>query len=167
MGSGSSSPRPLARGEQSRSQRYRVVGALNAATGRVSFLHDSRISREVFSRFLRQVDREYPEAETIWLVWDNWPVHHSDEVQQTLRALPRLRVIALPTYAPWLNPIEKLWRKFRQEVDYLHPLALDWKALQSRVKAFFGQFRDGSDALLHYVGLTGQDTLARALLAGP
>ena len=29
---------------------------------------------------------------------------------------PRIEPVWLPTYAPWLNPIEKLWRWLRQEV---------------------------------------------------
>jgi transposase len=57
--------------------------------------------------------------------------------KQTLAQVPRLQVISLPTYSPWLNPIEKLWRKFRQEVDYVHPLTDDWKRLRKRVQAFF------------------------------
>jgi transposase len=121
----------------------------------------------VFSRFVRQLEQAYPEAESIYLIWDNWPVHHSDEVKHTVAHLPRLHVITLPTYAPWLNPIEKLWRKFRQEVDYLHPLADDWKRLRERVQVFFDQFAHGSAALLRYVGLFGTGKLASALQAGP
>jgi hypothetical protein len=81
--------------------------------------------------------------------------------------LLRLQVITLPTYATWLNPIEKLWRKFRQEVDYLHLLADDWQRLRERVQAFFDQFAHGSVDLLRYVGLCGAGTLASALQAGP
>jgi transposase len=160
-------PRPLADRKQSRYQRYRVVGALNASSGQVSVLQDSRIDREVFSRFVRRLEQAYQEAETIYLIWDNWPVHHSDVVKETLAQLPRLHVITLPTYAPWLNPIEKLWRKFRQEVDYLHPLADDWQRLRERVQAFFAQFAHGSVDLLRYVGLQGSGKLASALQAGP
>lgn len=160
-------PRPVADRKQSRYQRYRLVGALDALTGRVSYLQDSRISGEVFSRFLRQLDQAYQEAQTIYLIWDNWPVHSSDVVKATLAQLPRLQVISLPTYAPWLNPIEKLWRKFRQEVDYLHVLADDWKGLRERVQQFFAQFASGSTALLRYVGLRGNGKLATALRAGP
>jgi hypothetical protein len=58
-------PRPLADRKQSRSQRYRVVGALNATSGQVQVLQDSRIDRQVFSRFLRRLDQAYPQAETI------------------------------------------------------------------------------------------------------
>jgi hypothetical protein len=74
-----------------------------------------------------------------------------------------LHVVSLPTYAPWLNPIEKLWRKFRQDVDYLHDLADDWDALCARVSQYFTQFAAGSLSLLHYVGLTGSGKLATAL----
>ncbi len=143
------------------------MGALDALTGRVNFLQDSRISGEVFSRFLRQLDQAYQEAQTIYLIWDNWPVQSSDVVKATLAQLPRLQVISLPTYAPWLNPIEKLWRKFRQEVDYLHVLADDWKGLRERVQQFFAQFASGSTDLLRYVGLRGNGKLATALQAGP
>jgi DDE superfamily endonuclease len=81
--------------------------------------------------------------------------------------LPRLQVLSLPTYAPWLNPIEKLWRKFRQEVHYLHPLPDDWQRLRERVQAFFDPFAHGSADLLRYVGLSGTGKLASALLADP
>lgn len=160
-------PRPLADRKHSPYQRYRVVGALNATNGRVHVQQDSRIDREVFSRFVRRLDQAYPDAQTIYLIWDNWPVHHSDVVTETLAQLPRLQVISLPTDAPWLNPIEKLWRKFRQEVDYLHPLADDWKGLRERVQAFFDQFAHGSADLLRSVGLGGTGKLASALHAGP
>ncbi len=160
-------PRPVADRHQSRYQRYRVVGALDAWTGRVTFRQDSHISGLVFSRFLRQLDQAYPDAERLYLIWDNWPVHSCELVQQTLRELPRLIVIGLPTYAPWLNPAEKLWRWFRQNVDYLHPLAGDWNALRERVGTFFAQFAQGSEALLRYVGLRGTGKLARALHSGP
>jgi transposase len=160
-------PRPLADRQGSRYQRYRVVGALDAWTGQVTFRQDSRISGEVFSRFLHQLDQAYPQAERLYLIWDNWPVHHCEVVQQTLLQLPRLAVVSLPTYSPWLNPAEKLWRWFRQTVDYLHPLANDWKGLRERVQAFFDQFAHGSEDLLRYVGLQGNGKLASALRGGP
>lgn len=128
---------------------------------------DSPSDRDVFSRFVRRLERSYPEAEQLYLIWDNWPGHQCDEVKRALAQLPRLQVIPLPTYAPWLNPIEKLWRKFRQEVHYWHPLADDWQRLRERVQAFFDQFAHGSTDLLRSVGLSGTGKLASALLASP
>jgi len=33
-------------------------------------------------------------------------------------AAGRLVLLYLPTYSPWLNPIEMLWRHFRREVTH-------------------------------------------------
>jgi hypothetical protein len=69
----------------------------------------------------------------------------------------------IPTYAPWLNPIEKLWRWLRQDVLRLHQWADDWPMLLSQVHAFLDQFAHGSRDLLRYVGLLGDGKLATAL----
>jgi transposase len=72
----------------------------------------------------------------------------------------------LPTYAPWLNPIEKLWRWLRQDMLKLHQRADDWRALRGRVRAFLEQFAGGSQRLLEYVGLLGNGQIAR-MIHGP
>jgi hypothetical protein len=80
-----------------------------------------------------------------------------------LQTLPSVEPVWLPTYAPWLNPIEKLWRWLRQQVLKMHRLAGDWTQLQHRVRAFLDQFADGSAQLLRYVGMAGNGKLASAL----
>ena len=87
---------------------------------------------------------------------------HAD-VLTVVDALPRIEPVWLPTYAPWLNPIEKLWRWLRQDVLKLHRLADDWPELQRRVNAFLDQFATGSHELLRYAGLSGDGSLAQAL----
>jgi hypothetical protein len=69
-----------------------------------------------------------------------------------LAKLP-IEILQLPTYAPWTNPIEKLWRWVRQSVIHFHRLSNDWQALQNKVLAFIEQFKGGSQDLLRYVGL--------------
>jgi hypothetical protein len=71
----------------------------------------------------------------------------------------------LPTSAPWLNPIEKLWRWLRQDVLKMHRLAAPWSELRQRVSLFLDQFADGSTELLRYVGLAGEGKLSQAILA--
>ncbi len=125
----------------------------------------------------------YEECERIYVVLDNWPVHfHADvlvalEEQQQLGRWPGhhpanwsekpsrearrrwgelelpIQLIRLPTYAPWLNPVEKLWRKLKQEVFHLHRLADNLEELRALVDDFLRQFASGSLDLLHYVGL--------------
>jgi transposase len=96
-------------------------------------------------------------------VQDNWSIHRHEDVQIALHSMGRIVPVWLPTYAPWLNPIEKLWRWLRQDVLKLHRLADDWPALRQQVRCFLDQFSAGSHTLLHYIGLHGDGKLAQAL----
>jgi DDE superfamily endonuclease len=96
-------------------------------------------------------------------VQDNWSIHHHDDVLATLRQVPRLEPVWLPTYAPWLNPIEQLWHWLRRDVLNGHRLADDWPQLRQQVNAFLDQFAHGSSALLRSVGLVGDGHLAYVL----
>jgi hypothetical protein len=64
-----------------------------------------------------------------------------------------IQLLPLPTYASWLNPIEKLWRGLRAEVTHLHRQADDLPALRARADAFLDRYADGSADLLRNVGL--------------
>jgi transposase len=155
-------PRPQAERAASKQQLWRVVGALNALTGQVDVLDNYIIGRKQLGTFYRQLDRRYADAQRVYLIQDNWSIHAHPDVLATLEALPRLEPVWLPTYAPWLNPIEKLWRWLKQDVLKQHRLAADWRALRQRVTAFLAQFAAGSHELLHYVGLLGDGKLAQA-----
>ena len=105
----------------------------------------------------------YPTTQRIYVVQDNWSIHHHDDVLATLRQLPRLEPVWLPTYAPWLNPIEQLWRWLRRDVLRGHRLADDWSQLRQRVNTFLDQFAHGSPALRRSAGLVGDGHLAYVL----
>jgi hypothetical protein len=157
---------------------FRAVATMNVMTGDVLYRQYSRLNRFQLSAFYADVHEAYPDAEVIYIVVDNWPVHfHPDilarlEPQRHLFWPPRLpanwptkpgpkavhddlpiQLLSLPTYASWLNPIEKLWRKLKQEILHLHRQSDQWLELRKRVAAFLEQFRYGSDELLRYVGL--------------
>ncbi|MGQ9628589.1 MAG: transposase [Anaerolineae bacterium] len=72
---------------------------------------------------------------------------------KAVKANLSIRLLCLPTYASWLNPIEKFWRWLKQDVLHLHRLGEDWQALRQRVAEFLDQFRSGSLYLLKYVSL--------------
>ena len=154
---------PLAERDGPNNKQWRVIGALNALTGRVDYLDAYIIGREKVIVFYRQLATAYAHAHRIYVVQDNWSIHSHPEVQAGLADLPQIEVVWLPTYAPWLNPIEKLWRWLREQVLTLHRLAGDWHALRERVNAFLDQFAEAADQLLHYVGLLGEGKLAQAL----
>jgi transposase len=147
----------------SKEQQWRIIGALNALTGQVDYLDGYVCGRAKVIDMYKHLVQAYPQAELLYVVQETWSIHRHPEVLEALEQWPHVEPVWLPTYAPWLNPIEKLWRWLRQDVLKLHRLAGDWKALQSRVCQFLDQFCHGSQALLEYVGLTGEGKLARAL----
>jgi DDE superfamily endonuclease len=162
-GPGAPSPAPRADRQGAPNRLWRIAGALNARTGQVTVRDNYIVGREQLGLFARQLDATYPDADRIVLVEDNWSIHQHPDVLAVIASLPRLEIVWLPTYAPWLNPIEKLWRKLRQEVLGQHRLAGDWDALLARVRAFFAQFAHGSADLLTSVGLRGEGLLAQAI----
>jgi transposase len=159
----------------------RVVASLERQSGRVVFRRASKITVATLVQFYQDLRAAYPDAERIYVVQDNWPVHtHPDllvalEPQECRFAWHRPRnwpsapsaaaikrysqlqlpieIVPLPTYASWANPIEKLWRKLRQDLTHLHEWADDLERLRAEIDRFLRQFSDGSPALLRYVGL--------------
>jgi transposase len=132
--------------------RTRLLAVLNGLTGKVTYLQRSKIGRAALQDFYRQVRAAYPLAQRVYVVQDNWPVHKLPEVLQTLQET-NLIPLFLPTYASWLNPIEKLWRWLKQDILHLHALATDLETLRSHVRSFLDAFASPSDPLLRYVGL--------------
>ncbi len=90
----------------------------------------------------------------------NWPDEPSPKAKRKaerrkakgITKLP-IKILQLPTYASWANPIEKLWRWVRQSIVHLHRLSDEWDELKQRIRDFILAFRKGSNELLRYVGL--------------
>jgi transposase len=97
---------------------------------------------------------EAQESPFPFLVPSHWPKVASCVAKKRYESwhLP-IQLVQLPTYSPWLNPIEKLWRKLKQEFIYMHRYSQDPIGLQQQVLAFLHQFQAGSTDLLQYVGL--------------
>ena len=74
-----------------------------------------------------------------------------------------IRLVPLPTYAPWNNPIEKLWRLLKQDVLHLHRYEDEWTGLKQRVHQELEKYVQPTTDLLRYVGLEDPLRLYRAL----
>lgn len=144
---------PRLRYSHSANTLMRVVGLLNAMSGRVTTWDCSRVTADRLARYFRQIGELYPDARKIYLVMDNWPVHFHPKVTEALKADSRIQVIALPTYSPWLNNIEKLWRWVKQHVTHAHPWCDDFLTFKSQVRDEFERIADGSPELRRYCGL--------------
>jgi transposase len=77
---------------------------------------------------------------SVYVAWDNSNTHEDDEIEAVLRgAAGRLVLLYLPTYSPWLNPIEMLWRHFRRGVTHCE-LFPNLKALIAAAYDFFERY---------------------------
>jgi len=144
-------------------QQWRTIGALNALTGQVSYLDGYIVGRQQVLQFYAQLDRTYPAVERLYVIQDNWNIHTHPEVLAAVARYPRIQPVWLPTYAPWLNPIEKLWRWLRQDILKMHRWVEDWPQVKQLVRDFLAQFAQGSQELLHYVSLAGKGKLATVI----
>jgi transposase len=88
----------------------------------------------------------------IYVAWDNCNTHEDDEVELVVRnACGRLVLLYLPTYAPWLNPIEMLWRYFRRLVTHCE-LFESVNALIQASKEFFDRLNRTPMITLSIIG---------------
>ena len=142
--------------------QWRLIGALNALTGQVCYLDNYIVGRAKVIEMYQKLTQMYPQADRLYVVQDNWSIHRHPDVLDALSELGHIEPVWLPTYAPWLNPIEKLWRWLRQDVLKMHTLGEAWESLRARVNSFLDRFASGSDDLLRYVGLRGEGQLAEA-----
>lgn len=133
--------------------RGRLVVALEVLHGKVLYLQRSHITVYVLVLFLQMVRQAFPKAKIIYIVQDNWHNVHFHPDQLAAAENLGITLVPLPTYAPWLNPCEKLGRKLRQDVTHMHDLAQDWESLKKAVSDFLEQFTSGSIDLLRYTGL--------------
>jgi transposase len=93
------------------------LGAVNYHTGETLILVRRRKRRPEVAELLEALIAKYP-TKRVYVAWDNASMHHDDEVEAVVRAAGRVVLLYLPTYSPWLNPIEMLWRKCRHEVTH-------------------------------------------------
>lgn len=130
----------------------RIGAVLDGYTGAVTYLQGDKFGVQQMCALYQQICGRYDQPD-LYVVQDNCPsIHKHDTVLATAQALD-ITPVFLPTYASWLNPIERLWRLLKADVLHNHPWAHSLPLLRSQVSAFLDQFLDPSDFLLHYVGL--------------
>lgn len=129
------------------------IGAVNYHTGETVVLLRRRKRRREIAELLQALLDKHP-TETIYVAWDNATTHEDDEVEAIVRAgAGRLILLYLPTYSPWLNPIEMLWRHFRRGVTHCE-LFESVKALLEAAQDFFTRYNRDPDKVLSIIGAT-------------
>jgi len=94
------------------------LGAVDWHSGEAIVITRRRKRRREVAELLEALLARHPRG-TVYVAWDNANTHEDDEVEAVLRgAAGRLVLLYLPTYSPWLNPAEMLWRHYRREVTH-------------------------------------------------
>ena len=127
------------------------IGAVNYHTGKTVVHFQRRKRRKEVAQLLEALLAKHPTG-TIYVAWDNASTHQDDEVEAVVRAAAgRLVLLYLPTYSPWLNPIEMLWRHFRREVTHCELFA-SVKALLAAATDFFARYNRDPQQTLSVIG---------------
>lgn len=134
-----------------RPTKHDGLGAVNYHTGETVVIVRRRKRRREVAELLEALVAKYPTG-TIYVAWDNADTHEDDEVEAVVRgAAGRLVLLYLPTYSPWLNPIEMLWRQFRREVTHCE-LFESVQALLTAAKVFFERYNLTPQKVLSIIG---------------
>lgn len=173
---------PIAQRAIGYEKTWRIVGAMNCFSAKLTFFQRSQITVPTLIRFFKHLVKAYPEAKTIYVILDNWPVHFHPDVIDALQEqinpfefkLPRnwqgvkpsgkysdlklpIQLVPLPTYASWLNPIEKLWKWLKKDLIHHHPFAQNFNQLKELVEDWLEKFSNPSNDLLSFTGLLKKD----------
>ena len=118
-------------------QKQYGFGAVNYVSGQTVHRIEERKNSVGFCAFIEQfmqIVTQAPEyhGQKIVLVVDNFIIHHSRKTREFLaKYADRLLLFMLPTYSPWLNLIERLWKHLRRKVTHNHL----FKSIAELVKA--------------------------------
>jgi transposase len=127
------------------------LGAVNYHTGETVVIIRKRKRRLEVAELLQTLVEKHPNG-TIYVAWDNASTHQDDEVEAVVRAAAgRLVLLYLPTYSPWLNPIEMLWRHLRREVTHCE-LFETVKVLIEAAYEFFRRYNQTPHKVLSIIG---------------
>ncbi len=132
-------------------ERRYGLGAVNYHTGETVVRFERRKRRREIAQLLEALLDKHPTG-TVYVAWDNVATHADDEVDDVVRAAAgRLVLLYLPTYSPWLNPIELLWRHFRREVTHCE-LFETMAALLMAAADFFARYNRAPRKTLSIIG---------------
>ncbi len=131
--------------------KYYGIGAVNYHTGESVVQFHRRKRRQEIAQLLEALLEKHPTG-TVYVAWDNASMHEDDEIEAVVRAAAgRLVLLYLPTYSPWLNPIEMLWRHFRREVTHCELFETKQTLLEAAQECF-ERFNQHPQNILSVIG---------------
>jgi transposase len=107
-------------------QKQYGFGAVDYVSGQTVHRIEERKNSVGFCAFIEQFMQTVTQApdyhgQKIVLVVDNFIIHRSRKTLEFLeKYADQLLLFMLPTYSPWLNLIERLWKHLRRKVTHNH-----------------------------------------------
>jgi transposase len=129
-----------------------VFGAVNYLTGLLVGLTGTNKNNVGFRHLLNQIValHEKDRRNVVGGV-DNFRIHHAKAVKGCLKShRSGLRLYFLPTYAPRLNPIERVWRHVRRNVTDNY-FFRTMSRLMAAVDSFLSEMAESPDVILKIV----------------
>jgi transposase len=130
---------------------YKVFGLIDYFTGKFfAQATEARLTSASYEHFLTQVlaQSERP----IVLIQDGARYHTSKAMEEFfVQHADRLTVFQLPSYSPDLNPIEKLWKKIKEQETHLHYFPT-YESLKEKVEQALVKFANAPKEILALFG---------------
>jgi transposase len=126
---------------------YKVFGGIDSFTGQLFYQgQEGRLNSATYIAFLTRVLART--TQFIILIQDGAKYHTSTETKAFFaQEAARLQVVQLPTYSPDYNPIEKLWKKIKQQDTHLHYFPT-FEALTDKVEQALLKFANIPEEIL-------------------
>lgn len=138
-----------------------VFGAVDPLGAEVFWATSPRKDSASYSTFVQGILESLPEKRLI-LVLDNFIAHKSTLTVRKLSPYEergKLSFFFLPSYAPELNPMERVWQLMRRRVTHNHRF-LSMEELEGATGNFFVDLQRTPDTLRSIFGISQQKELA-------
>lgn len=132
-------------------KRLNINGFYNPLEPEGIFRQEETLNTQSTIDFLKDVEKAYLTASSIYIICDNAPYYYNEEVQNYLQD-SRIELIFLPTYSPNLNLIERVWKFLRGKVidrNYYEK----FNDFKQAVMGFLENLADYKEELKRFIGL--------------
>ena len=135
-----------------------LFAALDVANGQVLAQCKARHRHQEFLAFLKRIDAAVPAGLDVHLIVDNYATHKHPKVRAWLAERARFHVHYTPTYASWLNQVER-WFAILTSREIRRGSFVSAKDLVARITAFVAAYNTRSQPFAWTA--TADDILAK------
>ena len=116
-----------------------LFAALDVANGQVLAQCKARHRHQEFLAFLKRIDAAVPAGLDVHLIVDNYATHKHPKVRAWLAQRQRFQIHYTPTYASWLNQVER-WFAILTSREIRRGSFASAKDLVARITAFVAAY---------------------------